>query len=293
MIDSPMLSGLAVLLGLAATVVCLYGWRRLRDTTLAAPCAWSAASLAAATGAVIWELALPATPSTPHLDYLAATTSVAPFVALLGAKRPQNRAWQWIVLSLVGLLALQDLRGWSINPAASPSLHTAWRWLLAGIVLAQCVNYLPTRHAPAAAFACAGQASMLAGNLPFLSERSTWSFSAGLGLSSAAVLTAALIVRRTRRTSDGWQDAWLDFRNAYGVLWSLRVAERVNALALEQQCPLRLNWYGVVQAEDADASSAEASAGEHTASLYRILRSVVARFVSAEWLAARGANVAS
>src|SRR5438132_5998673 len=82
---------------------------RLRGTTLLAPWWWSLFSLAAvmsvetmlgsssAGGDVRWA---------PAARYAAAVTTFGPIMAVLGAKRPQDRAWQFIVLSLLVVLAL-------------------------------------------------------------------------------------------------------------------------------------------------------------------------------------------
>ena len=285
-----MLNTLSCLFGMIAVTLCLVAWRRLRDTTMAAPCAWAAASLAVATGSVLSTLVLaPARPSV-HVDYLAGMMMVAPFVALLGAKRPQNRAWQWIVVSLIGLLVFQDLRSWSIDAAALPSLHAAWRWLLAALIVVQLLNYLTTRHAAAACVACPGQACILAGYLPFPPERSALLLPLGLALLSVAVMMAAAFACRRRRSAEGWQAAWLDFRDLYGALWALRVAERVNSIAVEQSCPMRLNWHGFARAELSADSATEAPCSKETAPLQRALRSVLTRFVSTDWLAKHGAS---
>jgi hypothetical protein len=227
---------------------------------------------------------------TAHLDYLAGITTVAPFVALLGAKRPQDRAWQWIVAALVGLLIFQDLRSWSIDPTASPALHPAWRWLLGGLVIVQWINYLPTRQAAAACLASLAQACILAGNLPFLSERSSWTFPVGFALLSLAVLVAAVSQRRQCRSADPFQDAWLDFRDAYGTLWALRIVERVNSLTLGQAYDLPLTWHGFVPVESAETASENVPPSGKVAPVHRALRSVLSRFVSTNWLSERGVS---
>ena len=45
-------------------------------------------------------------PSHSPLDFAAAMIVFCPAMALLGAKRPQDKPWQLIVLSLWGILAL-------------------------------------------------------------------------------------------------------------------------------------------------------------------------------------------
>src|SRR5487761_1332802 len=148
------------LFGIAATIVCLTAGWRMRATTLAAPRAWAAAALLLVTCGVASAAFMhdpPLAAAMAHLNFLAGVSTLAPFVALLGARRPQDHAWQLIVLSLVALLAFQDLRGWFVDPALPPSPHLSWRWLMAALLLMQLLNYLPTRFAAAACLAFSGQ----------------------------------------------------------------------------------------------------------------------------------------
>lgn len=244
--------GVALAAGAAALAILLRACRRLRHTTLQAPCVWATGSLVAVMidvgGSGAWQ-ALTA----EHLHYLAGISTLAPFVALLGAKRPQNRAWQWIVAALLLLLALQSLKAVVMDRGAPPALHLAWRWLLVVLLAAQFANYLPTRLTLAAGLAFAGQAFLLADQLPaatWLPEpRAPW----GLGLLSSGVLVAAILWRGRSRpfvppaSSDdatAMSRAWLAFRDAYGVLWALRIAERVNAECRQHGRPIRVRWRG-------------------------------------------------
>lgn len=232
-------------------------WRaccRMRQTTLAAPCAWAMGTIAAVMGAVavddVWGAAMAV-----HIQYLAAVSTLAPFVALLGAKRPQNRAWQWIVAALLLLLALHSLKAMVIDRGAPPEPHLAWRWFLAILLFAELMNYSPTKNAAPAVLVFAGQVFLLADYLPSrlgsLEHRPAW----GLLLLSLGVLLAA--VRAKRRTASPTRPTnavdeneasldrvWLDFRDAYGVLWASRVAERMNAMSRQHGWGGRLGWRG-------------------------------------------------
>lgn len=268
--------------GLAAALSATACWR-LRDTTFAAPCAWAAFSFAMLAADAAWAAGNAAANrlTAMHLEYLAAVTVVAPFVALLGAKRPQHVAWQWIVASLVALLAFQDLRSWLIE-GVKPSPHAAWQWLLAALLLMQVCNYLPTRYATAAILAAAGQLGVLASSFSFLPAAPPWVFTAGVVSLSLAVLWAAILSRRRRRVVDAWRGAWLDFRDLYGVLWAVRVCQRVNAVSAGQT-RRQLSWQGISPVSVGQTPTTDEGVDQDAEPLRRSLRAVLARFLSPAW----------
>ncbi|HWB10905.1 MAG TPA: hypothetical protein VG826_16875 [Pirellulales bacterium] len=276
-----MLTATVCLIGLAATIVSLRTWRKLRGTTLSAPCAWAAASLALVTCAV-GASAISGDPAranwAAHVDYLAGITTVSPFVALLGAKRPQDRAWQLIVAALVALLAFQDLRAWTTDGSLSPAPHAAWRWLTTGLSVMQLLNYLATRHAAAACLAFAGQVCLLGGNLLVVPVEFPQRMPCGLALVSTAVFVAAWCEREARRSGDHAHDIWLEFRDRYGALWALRVAERVNAVAAHQNSRFRLQWSGFRQ-EQFDTEQVENGPSPDADAIRKTLQTLLARFL--------------
>jgi hypothetical protein len=213
-----------------------------------------------------------------HVDYLAGVTSLAPFVALLGAKRPQDRAWQLIVAALVGLFAFQDFRLWTIDSSMSPSPHAAWKWLTTALLVMQLLNYIATRHTVAACLAFAGQVFLLGDNLLVAPGDSTLLMPYGLVLVSSAVLLAA-VRERQRHGDDHTQPTWLEFRDGYGALWALRVAERVNAVAVQQRSPLRLGWSGFYFEPLEMEPEADHHPSPDTDSVHKTLRSILARFL--------------
>lgn len=223
-----------------------------------------------------------------HVEYLSGVSSMAPFVALLGAKRPQNRAWQWIVAALLLLLALQSVKAIWIDRGGPPALHAAWQWLLAVLLVAEWINYLATRNAIAASFVFVGQICLLADYLPLVSWPHESRPALGLGLISTGVLATALSVKwgRGPRAAIAVGDrelatidrTWLEFRDAYGALWALRVAERINAVCRQNGWPVRLGWPGF-QATDCPPTS-EPFAEE---SLERQFRALLSRFVDRAW----------
>ncbi|HEV3004408.1 MAG TPA: hypothetical protein VGX78_08090 [Pirellulales bacterium] len=290
-------------LGLVGTTGLLRAGRGLRGTTLLAPWRWACLSFAllafgevllacqACEAASLWPF---------HVRYLAGTTTLAPYVALLGAKRPQDRAWQWIVLALLVFLALPSGKALLFNDGGRPSPHTAWRMLLAVLLASQLVNHLPTRFWPSAALLSLAQLAWLVGYLPG-GDAVPFGYLplAGLAPATAAIWLAHWPAPKARSRRRPIDRVWLDFRDAYGALWALRVAERFNASAAKYGWPARLAWDGLgaqevggekraareVNCRGQELESVGQDAGdEATAAMSEHLNALLLRFVSREWI---------
>jgi hypothetical protein len=258
------------------------GFRAVRGTTLFAPWCWAIGSLAiiGISETAIAVLRAEQTPGAAQLRLAAAATTLCPLVALLGAKRPQDRAWQLIVLSFWVILSLPAAEAWLTRPGEPPTVHPVWSWFLMALVIVGFANYLPTRFWPAALFASAGQIVLnwiyLPLPLPALPETTPlW----GMGLLLAAFVAAAAISVRPCGECEPLDRLWLDFRDRYGAVWGLRVVERVNASSELYGWHIRLNWHGFTMVEGAAATSLAANP-----ELEKTLRTVLRRFVSAEWI---------
>ncbi|HUY89306.1 MAG TPA: hypothetical protein VMV10_11275 [Pirellulales bacterium] len=284
---------LAALLGALGGIVLARAAKKLQGGTLFSPWAWSCFSLAALTAAEA-AVAISGAPATSifvaHVRYLAATTTVAPLIALLGAKRPQDRAWQWIVASLLALLALPSLKAWAFD-GGPPSPHAAWRWLLTAILTAELLNFAPTRFGLAAGLLVLGQFIELAAYLPgFFRPLAGWDPIWGLALPVAALLVAWLAAWRKKPAAEPVDRLWLDFRDAFGALWALRVAERFNASAAQYGWHVWLAWGGLRLSRDdrlPDHAIVGPLAPEVRQGMHQALKSLLWRFVSADWIAER------
>jgi hypothetical protein len=289
----------AAIAGLAGLVALLLARKRLRGTTLLAPWWWCVVSLGAVVaveivlgtseevGVVRWS---------PAARYAAAVTMFGPIMAVLGAKRPQDRAWQFIVLSLLAVLALPSGEAILFRGGEGLSLHAARLLFLAALLVVGLANYLPTRYAlPAIVFA-AGQSLLLSAYIPWLEwlhgpQSSLW----GLTLISLAG-PVALVCRSDSSNSAPLDRLWIDFRNAFGAVWALRIAERINASAKMYGWNVWLTWHGFVQPQADQRSSSEepghlALSPEVDDAIRKSLKTLLRRFVSSEWIEERLTSV--
>lgn len=270
-------------------------WRRpvLRGTTLVAPWTWAMIAVAAVAGAelLIVMVARAAGPSwAPHLRYIAAVTTFGPLVALLGAKRPQDRAWQAIVASLVLILMAPACWAALYRPGSPFELDAAWRWFLLILVAVGALNGLPTRNAMASVLFAAAQATLMASHLPLVSRwlsdvQPLW----GLALGTAAIAAWAWrFPPRRSESAEPLDRLWLDFRDWFAALWALRMAERFNRSAAMYGWPVRLSWFGVEPVDGTSESMPQGTIPEATQkAMMTNLRMLLRRFVSEEWIAER------
>ncbi len=145
-------------------------------------------------------------------------------MAILGAKRPQDRGWQFIVASLWMILCLPSGQYWFLGGGRALMVHPAWSWFLAIMILVQCGNYLPTRYWPSSLLFAAAQTALLWEWLPgMIGDSSTASpaeaarLLIALFLAALAVWLVALGVPRGRRINEPLDRVWRDFRDQFGA----------------------------------------------------------------------------
>lgn len=255
-------------------------WPRVRGTTLTHVRGWAICAVAAIAAATLF-------PSDAR-KFAAWSLTFCPALSLLGAKRPQHIAWNFVVLSLWGVLILPVLESALLRPGAPIDLGELRPWFLLGLILLTTVSYFATRYAAAGVLLAVSQALFFARYLPFASLGPNLSF---LKLGAVAVLFLAVVVaelRFHRRHADELHPLdvlWLDFRDSFGLFWSLRVAERVNAACESGKRPEHLEWEGFVVPPDHALGSAldAALAG----GLRTTLRGLLRRFVDHAWLRTR------
>lgn len=224
---------------------------------------------------VIVTVAGPRETTSDALRYASAMATFCPLMAILGAKRPQNRGWQFIVLTLWIVLVLpvgETLliwRGGTLDPGPIR------RWLTVILLFLGLANYLPTRFAIAAIWVTLGQSLLLMTHLPFGRTLPDSHVTAGCAAIAAGMTSAWFVARRGPRC--GWDGIWLDFRDAFGLVWSLRVMERLNVTARLSQWNSVLTWSGF---------RPPIETSRHR-TIERALKTVLRRFVSNDWIEQR------
>ena len=265
-------------LGFAATLL-LMKLPVVRRSTLLGPVVWLLAAIAALalscglTWASSRQLAT-------VVAFLAASLTICPVISVLGAKRPQDRAWHFVVaaLWLVLILPIADTLVFDRNEGIE--LHLVRRIFLATLVTIGMANYVGTRFWPSALLYAAGQVllfeSALGLQLGWLTPggRDLGSFLIGL-----ATTLACLGIPRRRSSPAGLTREWLDFRDAFGAAWALRVADRWNRASAKLGWGVRLAWSGFVSS---DGSSSEPHV---TLAAERSFRMLLRRFVSTKQVA--------
>ncbi|MCH2114153.1 MAG: hypothetical protein MK171_04495 [Pirellulales bacterium] len=249
-----------VALALAAllAVLLMHGFGRLRGTTLAAPCLWTVTAVAGLAGLAA------AGGSAGEADgiylsaarFASAAMTLCPMMAVLGAKRPQDRGWQWVVLTLWIVLVWPAAQAVLMLQGPRVELYVAWKIFVAALVGVGLLSYLPTRNGAAAVLVAVGQLLLLDEFLEFLSGLATvsrpWTLPVGLGCFASAALLVRFQPERSPAKSGIpstpsvalLSAQWQHFRDAYGAFWALRVLGRINQNAEIRQWPVRLGWSG-------------------------------------------------
>jgi hypothetical protein len=222
------------------------GYWAVRGTTLMGPWVWAVGSLVAwAAAELAVGFSLVGSGIGESLEFAALGLSFCPVVAVLGAKRPQHAAWNCVVVSLWAIVALPAAENLFLHPGQRLSLGDARTWFLWILIALELINYLPTRFAIAALLLAAGQIVSLA---PYLAVIHRPLFEGGplvgLVLVVGALLAGWVAGQRDASTANELDRTWLDFRDAFGLLWGLRLQERINAVAQQSGWDVDLTWRG-------------------------------------------------
>jgi hypothetical protein len=262
------------------------GYRAVRSTSLLTAWNWLLAAEGAVVVMTLTDLVAGLWPGR-SADYGWCFTSIlllCPPIAALGARRPGVRVWSlFILLPMVVVLSwpiwtlvLQgaEMRGLALE---TPTIVGFLLVLLMGSG-----NYLGTRFASSCVLwflgtldlflTCTGWEIWPDGFAPY--RRQT-----AVCLLSLAVCLAWLNLPRTRARNP-INRLWDDFRHHFGLMWALRMVERINALAIQEGWTARISLDGFPE-------TAEGRLTFNETEIERAFRWLFRRFVDDAWIADR------
>lgn len=292
---------LKFLLGLAALVGVIPLWwslrRALRGTTLLLPWRWGGVIL------TFWLAVWCVTRGKPPLRgvgdqlwYFAGILALCPPLAVLGSRRPMSRVWTlFILVPLLLVFAWPMISDWS---------HAGWQqrfeesWTLEEpmfvgfcvVLLMSVGNYLGTPLTLSGLLWCAATFLVVAPLCPPVGRH----LSPALDLRLLAVLSLCASVawgrlmyslRTPARTS--LDQLWINYREAFGMVWGNRLQERFNFNARSGKVGFRLFRHGfaIVNEQEVpqpgDLTASQREFAEYT------LRWLLRRFVDPEWIDVR------
>jgi hypothetical protein len=292
-----LISCLAAVAGLIATAG---GAWLVRGSTALPAAIWGVVAWAALAGELVVRagggLAQPAAAASVRL--LVVSLALCPTLALLGAKRPQHGVWQFIVATLAIVLALPAASAALARPGSLPAVHPLESWLILIIALVGWLNFIGTRRRFAATLFTIGLMILMRPFLPLIDPESQVSqiistpavdgIGTALGASATGIALAQAWAAHGRRSAAAGDPLatlidppFLALRETLGAAWTLRIAERFDALATSRGWPIRLRFEGLEIRPDA-------APGPWQRDAQRAFTAIMRRFVSPAWLRRHG-----
>jgi hypothetical protein len=310
--DTPAYAWMSVILGAISLWIIWPARFAVGGTTLKATWWWAVATVVAVSlhDVAAWSTGVQGTANEQLVRYAVGTLSLCPMMSQFGAKRPQNGAWQFVVITLWAVLGLPAFEVWVRGRGEPLSIDPLRSWFLALLIAVGAINHVPTRFIWSAVSVAAAQLLLLWPQLPHFGlpgePARIWVASllfliASISARRAAVRTA-WAPRSHLRPLHRWETVWHDFHDWFGVVWGLRVMERINASAAMYRWPVTLAWHGfrrpvgtssasdtpVAADRKPPASGEDAAIGDaEVAAIEQAFRSLLRRFVSAEWIQRR------
>jgi hypothetical protein len=294
------LAALAIAVTLPPAVILVRAFWLVRESTLIIPWAWAVGCFALVAASSGYAALVPAEQrptSFLAMQFAAASGTLCPIVALVGAKRPQHSAWSFVVVSLWLILALPAAEVLCLHPGQELEINSIRSWFLWALLGAELSAFVLTRYWVSILLLVAAQIVWLTEWLPLLPRFVSFGDLrevTGLVLASIAVVSAWLISGRPARAANAYDRLWFDFRDAFGLFWALKLAERVNDAGKQAGWDFDLGWGGFRTQED--FAPLGKLPPEEAAGLRNSLHGLLRRFVSEEWISERlgsGVNLAT
>jgi hypothetical protein len=175
--------------------------------------------------------------------------------------------------------SLQMRRGEELAPV---HLDSPWNLFFSFMVLVGVSNYLPTRFALAAAgFATTFFLEYLTlTHLDWQPERQAMLLSWLAWTFVLSVWIARWRAGHGPPSHSSLERLWFWFRDAWGVVWALRIQERFNRTAELKHWSVRLSWFGLISTGDCSSEEAAGVPAEAIADF----RALARRFATADRL---------
>jgi len=229
-----------------------------------------------------------------HGVYLGHLAILAALISVFNARRPGNGAWSLLMGLLFLVFLIPWLQGWGLVHGVRPidrlRLEAPWSWFFLALAVAGVSNYAPTRYGLSAFFVGGGFVTEWIGltyqEMPLEVRSRLWTV-AGWWWSSALVVA----VWRSRRwggqprSGRDLDRVWFRFRDHWGLVWAVRVADRLNAMARSSHWALSLEWDGLKPSNTNgdDKAEADPSAQQVLGVLIGLLRRFANRSVLQQW----------
>jgi hypothetical protein len=218
-------------------------WRANRATSLRDALGWACLAWLAWVGTLV---ALAGAASGAAVArYLSLCLTDCAVVAVFGARRPGVGAWNFVVLGLLGVTLLPLAE--SVFLYGTPQVQANRMILVAAVIGAGVLNYLPTRLAPAAMMVGMGCGIEILIAVDANEMSSRWGQVAPVSrLLLAFCPWAAFLSVEWRPAPRSVVDRmWRDFRDRFGLLWAQRLREQFNRSAANAGWPVYLYWQGL------------------------------------------------
>ena len=268
-----------LLIALLVTILLVTQRARVKGTTLVASWIWTAVS--------IWSIAMVQFfESSPEVNYCASVLVFCPVMSTLGARRPQNRVWEFITASLWIILALPALEVLFARQGESFDVRGLRSWFFVVLIFISVSNIALSRFWISGILFGVVQTLLLSEFLPTWIQFSMESSATVALIVAAIAIGLACFLPVTDRTGrSGIDRIWLRYRDTFGGLWAVRTCESINAYARMQDWEIRLTWDAFVSVDGQPWADHELSSdSELVEKIHLLLKNQLRRFVDDAWI---------